>query len=270
MSMYRIGDFARELGVTPDFLKYCEKNGFLQPRTQENGYRFFDFRQSALAIEYLKMKNQGYHASEIREAIHQSSFDGLLQQMNEKSQELRKMIFFQQELLKYYAFLNEAKGYFEEKPVWFIRRVEGFYFLPHSREENFFCDDATRERVRDWNRWLPVVMSTNKIRENSYGRLSRHGNNEWGFSVSEHFARGMQLLTDGPVEYVAEGRFLEVFFVRNLAAREKRLGGCVERLLEQNGLKTAGCAYSKVVAKLWEDGVRKEYGVLYVPVKDAI
>ena len=57
MGRYRIGDFARELGVTPDFLKYCEKNGFLQPEIEENGYRYFDFRQSALAIEYLKMKS---------------------------------------------------------------------------------------------------------------------------------------------------------------------------------------------------------------------
>ena len=75
MGRYRIGDFARELGVTPDFLKYCEKNGFLQPEIEENGYRYFDFRQSALAIEYLKMKNQGCTARQIKEALYASSFE---------------------------------------------------------------------------------------------------------------------------------------------------------------------------------------------------
>lgn len=37
MERYRIGDFARELGVTPDFLKYCERKGIITPQVEENG-----------------------------------------------------------------------------------------------------------------------------------------------------------------------------------------------------------------------------------------
>lgn len=152
MGSYRIGDFARELGVTPDFLKYCEKNGFLRPKTEENGYRYFDFRQSALAIEYLKMKNQGCTAREIKDALYVSSFEEFVQQTQKRRQKLRQLLCFYKELLHYYDWLNELAGCFTEPPLWYICRMPGFYFLPHSRGETFFSDTATHERVQDWNR----------------------------------------------------------------------------------------------------------------------
>lgn len=66
MKRYRIGDFARELGVTPDFLKYCEKHGYLTPQTELNGYRYYDFASSAPVIEYMKLRNQGFTAREAK------------------------------------------------------------------------------------------------------------------------------------------------------------------------------------------------------------
>lgn len=45
-AQYRIGDFARFLGVTPDFLKHYEEKGLLKAQHKKNGYRFFGFEET--------------------------------------------------------------------------------------------------------------------------------------------------------------------------------------------------------------------------------
>ena len=92
MKRYRIGDFARELGVTPDFLKYCEKHGYLTPQTEPNGYRYYDFTSAAPVIEYMKLRNQGFTAREINEALRESSFGGTIARMESRREELTRHI----------------------------------------------------------------------------------------------------------------------------------------------------------------------------------
>ena len=43
---YRIGDFAKYMGVTPDFLKHYEEQGLVHASHRNGGYRFYDFQQS--------------------------------------------------------------------------------------------------------------------------------------------------------------------------------------------------------------------------------
>ena len=40
MEQYRIGDFAKYLGVTPDLLKHYEDMGIIQSIRSESGYRY--------------------------------------------------------------------------------------------------------------------------------------------------------------------------------------------------------------------------------------
>lgn len=41
MEQYRIGDFAKYLGVTPDLLKHYEDMGIIQSIRSESGYRYY-------------------------------------------------------------------------------------------------------------------------------------------------------------------------------------------------------------------------------------
>ena len=40
MEQYRIGDFAKYLGVTPDLLKHYEDMGIIHSSRSESGYRY--------------------------------------------------------------------------------------------------------------------------------------------------------------------------------------------------------------------------------------
>ena len=48
---YRIGDYAKYLGVTPDFLKHYEQFRIVSSEQKENGYRYYPFGQSYKILE---------------------------------------------------------------------------------------------------------------------------------------------------------------------------------------------------------------------------
>ena len=48
---YRIGEFAKYLGVTPDLLKHYEDQGIIRPSRSDSGYRYYPFNTTMLLIE---------------------------------------------------------------------------------------------------------------------------------------------------------------------------------------------------------------------------
>ena len=75
MKQYRIGDFARYLGVTPDLLKHYEEVGLLQPERTESGYRYYPFHTTALLIECVRLRNYGMTLREISEILTRRGMD---------------------------------------------------------------------------------------------------------------------------------------------------------------------------------------------------
>ena len=66
---YRIGEFAKYLGVTPDLLKHYEDQGIIQPTRSDSGYRYYPFNTTMLfAIIQAKCLGR-YHDSGQRNHI---------------------------------------------------------------------------------------------------------------------------------------------------------------------------------------------------------
>ena len=269
MKRYRIGDFARELGVTPDFLKYCEKQGYITPHTEPNGYRYYDFTLAAPIIEYIKLKNQGFSAKAINELLCESSFDDTMEQLIHRREAIRRQMVFHQALLQHYDQLSAIWQSFRDPPVWQVRRSEGFYFLPHSVNRDFIAEDAVRTAVRAWMPYMPVVMSTRRIACED-GRLFSKGSWDqvWGLSVDKHFAQQVELPVSAPVVHVPPARCLELFMRYDLRKPKTAYFLAAEEILARNALTPCGASYTRVITKIWENGVRNEYSILMIPVKD--
>lgn len=89
MIYYRIGEYARKMGVTPDFLKYYERLGILHAQTLENGYRYYPFNQSSKILECMRLKNYGFSVRSI-EAMFSDDLTAVQQKMDEQIQELEE------------------------------------------------------------------------------------------------------------------------------------------------------------------------------------
>ena len=270
MKYYRIGEFAKKLGVTPDFLKYCEKNGLLSPSTTEKGYRSYDFTQSARIIEYLKLKNQGYSSQEINSFLKSTSFSEGIELLVKKEEDTRLQIRYLEEICRYHRSLQEKQHLFR-KGAWRLLDEEGYYFLPHTREHDFLPNPAIPELVSRWTPYLPIVMSAYQVQLTPLGTLvTTRGANLWGFLVKETFAREVNLPVTAPVLYIPPSACLEIYSVTNLdrsnAEASASEADAVNRLLLQTGMKATGNAYVKIIAKLTEQGIRTCYSTVMIPV----
>lgn len=267
MKHYRIGEFAKKLGVTPDFLKYCEKHGLIAPHVAPNGYRYYEFTDAALVLEYLKLRNQGLTAREITAALHESSFDAGVVRSLAQSERLKREIAYKEALIEHAQELDDIRGCFGEKPVWHVRRIPAFYFLQHSEEKEFADGDAVCGCVREWVPYMPVVASAKRLPLRADGRLLAEGEGMmWGLSVDAGFAQRVGLPVDAPVEYVPAQRCLELFVLRDPSQRTREYVELAEDIMRRSGLTPAGDAHCRIVTKLHEGDARREYSVLYVPV----
>lgn len=260
---YRIGEFAEKLGVTTDFLKYCEKKGFLTPRVEPNGYRYYEFSQSATVIEYLKLKNQGFTAAEIEHLLRKCSFEANIEDMLARRAQIEREITFHQELLHYYERLSEFPGYFTDPPTWFIRPSEAFYFLPHSHGRNFREDDTLPERIHDWNMFLPLVASACRLNEGEENTEKV----EWGYAVTQSIAEKLGICVDAPVQKVEGGKCLEIYLHGALSETVQTKQPLIHSILEKQQLTQCGEIYEFVIFKMWKENIRHGYSLIRIPVK---
>lgn len=159
---YKIGEFAKNLGVTPDLLKHYETFGLVKPTiSNDAGYRFYSFPQSGLLLQCLRMRNLGFTLKEIEEVIHDYSFDKIEELLETKYAELSR---YEKELHIKLSFLDDAREWYKNATSdsihYEFKNVAPFYYYEHTSEHDFIEDEPTRELTKSWIQWLPIVKST--------------------------------------------------------------------------------------------------------------
>ena len=89
---YRIGDYARYMGVTPDFLKHYEQFGLVTPEVAENGYRYYPFRESSRLLDCLALRGYGVPLREMSGMLHEDDASAFCQKLDERAEALRRQI----------------------------------------------------------------------------------------------------------------------------------------------------------------------------------
>ena len=101
---YRIGEFAKYLGVTPDLLKHYEDQGIIQPTRSDSGYRYYPFNTTMLLIECIRLRNYGMTLREIREilAAHYLDTAAVSSRLAENVEQMKKEIHLDEALTSDY------------------------------------------------------------------------------------------------------------------------------------------------------------------------
>lgn len=160
---YRIGDFARFMGVTPDFLKHYEELGLLSVEQRASGYRFYSFEQSARILEYMRLRSYGVALREMGEML-SGTTDEAMRRLDARADALRRRMEFDAAVLEEH---RRVQAWFAERRVrpvdWEIRRVEPQLFLPHSTGTDFLKDPRIYEILRGWIERMPLVKSALRL-----------------------------------------------------------------------------------------------------------
>ena len=221
-TLYRIGEFAKYLGVTPDFLKHYESLGIIHSIQGENGYRYFRFQESNRIFECMKLKNLGFTIRESNEIINELNEDEIIERAGNNIELIRKEITFKQLLLDTYSEFQSEMHFLEYADSdWEIQNTEAMLFLPHTQSRSFIKDPEIYEILPEWMRALPVVRSAALIKP-------EHPTDEklpssaiertWGLVCLKRFAEALNLPVNDAVIELPRSKALHYKFSARIPA----------------------------------------------------
>ncbi len=200
---YRIGDFARYLGITADYLKHYEDQGLLSVRQREGGYRYYPFDQSARIIEYMRLRNYGVTVKEMNGMLATNAAEAF-EQLDRKAAELEVQAERLQGLVEEHRRLRQWYAARRENPVdWEVRDMPPYWFLPHTSSQDFLRDKRIGELFKAWSAWTPVTKSAMTVgHDAAEGEEALH----WGLAVPAAIAEKHRLPDNGVVERIEFGK----------------------------------------------------------------
>lgn len=269
MKWYPIGKFAAKTGVTPDFVKYHEKNGVLEPKITDNGYRYYTAVRVSNVSECVKLKNMGYSGREIQQFMTETDYESTVALFKEKRVDIERRIRYLQGLLDYTDEMDETYEAYGNC-AWSVRFFDDYYFLMQTR--NFRFEGIGDEHIlKEWQQWQPIVRATARVDS----RRELPPVIDWGVSVPAEFARRQGLNIGAPVEVLPGGRYLEYFDKRllpddqdndNFESVRDTMFINVKRIIEAHNFTVTGPSYFLVQTKLREEGLRYTYQRIRVPI----
>lgn len=193
MKRYKIGEFAREMGVSQDMIKHYEKYGIIKPEVDElTNYRYFNIQQGEKIIESKKYRNLGFTIKESADLIFEKDFDGIKQALVDKRNDMEMEIeHLQAYLTQINQLLKIAERFENSAANWEINHLDGFYFLKQTDNYEFSQDESVKEKVREWLDLLPITNQAVLVPSSSF--YQEPFNHQWGFSVSCHKAKEINL-----------------------------------------------------------------------------
>lgn len=261
---YKIGDFAKKMGVSSHFLKYYEEEGILRPVVKENGYRFYSLYDSSVILECKRLKNMGFSVREVRRLITDSTAEELAEQLAAREAVLAADIVQQQMRLRASQDLRAALKLCDAQE-WRIGTGPERWFLPHTVDQEFLPDAGIYAQLEQWMELMPVVCSARRIVRTPDGRWSI----QWGLSIRAEDAAQAGLELQAPAFRQPQGRIFEQYAAFSASRGEPSAPGLMQLCLERIGrlnLRADDTFYQQIFCYITVDGERRQYGVLRVPV----
>ena len=266
MQHYRIGDYAKYMGVTPDLLKHYEELGLIRSERAENGYRYYPFYTSALLLECIRLRNYGMTLREIAHILSDNGItDGAMNNKLERNMELlREEISLNQLLLDDYAFCGRIRKMLEHTDhEWIIRSSEEICFLPHTNGYVFLPDERIYEIIKEWMSYVPVVKSIM--------RVDPERGNIWGLAARRADLERLKIPVNDAVEVLPPKKVLIYYSKGQILPlpdeHAENPSHPVMQLLSSLNLKPDGPYYRVVLMPSdWARPASHQYGLYVVPI----
>ena len=264
---YRIGEFAKYLGVTPDLLKHYEDQGIIQPTRSDSGYRYYPFNTTMLLIECIRLRNYGMTLREIREilAAHHLDTAAVSSRLAENVEHMKEEILLDEALTAdYEEFLAWQAPLSERDFDWEIRWSKPMAFLPHTDKYDFLQDPRIYEILKSWMSYIPIVKSSMKAERN--GRIT------WGLLAEERMIRQLKLPVNDIVEFyppykVFYYKFRAPLMHSSFENFDTPSHPAFQALRELNLEPRNGYFRTTLMPADWQRDIGYQYGYYAIPVK---
>ena len=252
---YKIGEFAKNLGVSAGFLKHHEKYGLLKPQVAESGYRYYEFHQAMQVVQCIRLKSMGFTSKEISDILNHTASVDMPQLFKEKRDRIVRKCYLYREMLRYLDFLSERDAKCPQGKnggEWNILQPEPFYYVENACQGEFTGGKEEHEAAFRWNDYMPMVETCARFQcLDSKPCLESVGQWHMGLRMTRDTAERMDIFRNRSVKLV-ELRKCLIYYVqemrrRNLGDRDRALSLILEGPLDvchRHGFQVAGDIYS--------------------------
>ncbi len=268
--LYKIGDVARILGVSPDILRYYEKKGVVTPMKGENNdYRYYDAWDINFLMDCLWFKNFGFSIDQIADIVHIPSVADLDGMLNAKEDELRDTIArtqlqlrrleqHRQDLKRIDSLLYRCEICDSPEFVRFINRVGDAYDI----------GGGLKGLARQWLKALP--FNNRYFEMNADAPLpGSEDSYRWGFSLTREYADALHFEVKPPMALIPSRKSIHTIF-KNSGGR-----GCFAPSLLQYAINYAderdirifGPICGILLASVVENDVLTGYFEAWLPIE---
>ena len=259
-TLYPIGSYAHYLGVTPDFLKHYERYHLIHTQTRESGYRYYPFGQTFRLIECLKMRNLSVPLRTMDALLNRSSEDEVMQYMDNRVEEIRRTIRFEQAVVRdqerLARWLRRMRAKDED---WSLLQDAELLFLPHTSGRSFLQDERIYAILSSWTDRLPIVKSCMRFDTEA---PSAEDSLCWGLLAGAADCAEHGIAVNDVVERIHMDKALVYSFARASGSREEESARIARILgrLHAIGLAPAGYAYKVMFFSTHIDSGAQHYG----------
>lgn len=267
---YRIGEYARYMGLTPDFLKHYEQFGLVTPRIAENGYRYYPFHESSRLMDCLSLRGYGVPLRDMRGMLLESGPEDYLQKLDARTDALRRQIAFDQAVVQEHERLSEWMARMQGRGEdWHVVELPAFLFLPHTDLYTFLDDPRIYDVLSEWTPYMPMVKSCLRITPPENDGSPAYC---WGLSADAGFAQAYGLRVSSVVETLPTRKtFVLDYCGWQVSPGESPLRRYYERflsLMEMLHLHPVGSVYLTVLFHTRdESGIRRDYGSMAAAIR---
>ena len=227
--LYRIGDYARYMGVSADLLKHYEKCGLIHSVTAENGYRYYPFQESVPLLECMRLQQYGFSLREARHLMQDASYEEAQQMLARRTEDMQRQIAFQQMVIDEHGHISQWMEMMKDRDTHIIiKDVEPVLFLPQSRHRDFIADERITALLPAWVDAMPLVKSCCL---KPYGKSE--ADRSWGLAVTQSHADKLQLPVNDVVQRIPGGRFVHVHFRHEAKGHLTPMQNHLEQILQQ-------------------------------------
>ena len=266
--LYRIGEYARNMGVTPDLLKHYEEIGILHPETAENGYRYYPFSESFRLLESMKLHGYGLTLRDIGRVLTEQTEDEVRRTMDAQVTRVEAEMTRRQLILSNYRVIKtDVDAIGPEGFSWFVTLQAPLLFLPHTEKRAFIDDPRIREVLRPWIDAMPMTRPALMLSESTLAAADWRDDFRWGLAVPASYAEAFDLPVNGAVERFDGGRCLKLVHREADAPGEPTAFERLQTLLARLGERSNGAALRVELFSAHDAaGTTVHYGCFLVPL----
>lgn len=268
MVSYRIGEYARKMGVTPDFLKYYEQLGVIHSQPRENGYRYYPFNQSFKILECMRLKSYGFSVREMEQLL-SDDMATVQEKMDEQIRELERRVRFEQQVIREHRAISQRLEQMAGNCTdWTIGWGDEMLFLPHSDRRTFLEDPRIYDILKDWIGNMPMVKSCMEVPPPFPGASFDVESTPfcWGVAVTKAWAEELGLPINGAVKQLHRRKLFQFFFNGEDTHSFQLPLAVAAKQMEALGLTPSGNCYITmfIYANIKNDTQR--CGIISVPI----